>query len=84
MTILIRLSNLTYHVHIISYTTAPATSPDKIEMCHASDPMRNITWKDGSVPTNEEVNQFVRMMTSPTIFFLGSRSMNGTMDNSKV
>lgn len=46
--------------------------------------MRNITWKDGSVPTNEEVNQFVRMMTSPTIFFLGSRSMNGTMDNSKV
>jgi hypothetical protein len=85
MTFLIQLSNLTYHmVHIMSYTTAPANSPYKIEMCHASDLMRNITWEEGSVPTNEEGKRFVRKMTSPLIFFLASKYMNGIMDNSIV
>ena len=59
-------------------------SPKKGELCHASDPLRNLTWLSGTVPTREQQRLFIKKMCSPLLLFLGTNFMNVRMDNRKV
>jgi hypothetical protein len=59
-------------------------SPKKGELCHASDPLRNLTWLSGTVPTREQQRLFIKKMCSPLLLFVGTKSMNVRMDNRKV
>ena len=54
--------------------------PNKIELNHATDIMRHLTWDLGTIPTQEQKELFIKKMCSALILFPGSKRMNAVID----